>query len=257
MFPPVADRFVFRENTISGTNSVYFNDAIGQEGMNWKNGLVVSNIQTGTPPAYGIQMYSSSAKPVSTAQNIAFVDNENATTSSILWNLTNVKDGSVIENITMTQRPGAVLANQFARFIYLGDASPVYTNRYNLVTGNKRSTFIALLSAGSGVGWVESTLTKTGWCIFNNTADLSGITYAQYASSTAYMADRPVNFLDPAQRKFAASSGSLPASYGCGANTRAGITDYMWMHAISGLQPESLGTLGGGGGGGAGMPRGY
>lgn len=265
MFPTVLSKFVLRENIGSGTNVVYYNDSVALDPALWSDGLVIGNTQTGTPPSYAMQWASTSSKQPTLMSNVAFVDNLStaSSTSTGFFQMTDLETGSIFRNISLINRPGLTTNTYERPWVMTYTGTEPYTISYNLITGFKAFDSIAMVISASSPPaayakspWTGPHATHEGWCLFDNLNDVSGITYAEYASSTAFSADRPLNFLDPAQRLFGGASGSLPASYGCGANTRAGITIYKWMHAISGMVPESMGTIGGGGGG-SGMPRGY
>jgi len=174
-----------------------------------------------------------------------------------VFNLSEVKTGSVFENITVAQTPSFTSASGYQRAFQLSDTTDnTYTLRRNLVTGMSRTGTYAIIVSGA-TAWTGLT-DATGWCLFNNANTISAFTEAQFFAAPGGQSQigRPPGLLDPLRLLVGAWSGSLASDYGCGANTRAGITSYRWMHAISGLVPENVGTIGSGGAGGW-VPRSF
>lgn len=242
---PTMNRFVVRGASLT-TNATLANTGVQQDAINWQNGLVYKNAQTSTT-AYLVQIIIAST-PAVTVRNVAFFDNTSAATTPAVFNLYEVKTGSVFENITVAQTPSFTSASGYQRAFQLSDTTDnTYTLRRNLVTGMSRTDTYAILVSGA-TAWTGLT-DATGWCLFNNANTISAFTEAQFFAAPGGQSQigRPPGLLDPLRLLVGAWSGSLASDYGCGANTRAGITSYRWMHAISGLVPENVGTIGSGG----------
>ena len=253
---PTMTNFVIRGAAL-GTNQTIVNTGTAQDALNWRNGLIYRNTHTGSP-SYAIQIINSST-PAVAVRNVAFIDNDNSGSTPQAFNLFEVKTGSVFENITIAQTPNFTSAGGMQRGFNVQDATdPTYTIRNILITGLTRASAFALGIINGPTSWTSLT-DATRWCLFNNTNHITGITEAQFFASPGGLSQigRPPGLLDPLRYRVGAWNGSLAADYGCGANTRAGITSYRWMHAISGLEPENVGTLGGGGGSGGWVPRGF
>jgi len=251
---PTMNRFVVRGASLT-TNATLANTGVQQDAINWQNGLVYKNAQTSTT-AYLVQVLIDST-PAVTVRNVAFFDNTSAATTPSVFNLSEVKTGSVFENITVAQTPSFTSASGYQRAFQLSDTTDnTYTLRRNLVTGMSRTGTYAIIVSGA-TAWTGLT-DATGWCLFNNANTISAFTEAQFFAAPGGQSQigRPPGLLDPLRLLVGAWSGSLASDYGCGANTRAGITSYRWMHAISGLVPENVGTIGSGGAGGW-VPRSF
>lgn len=246
---PVMEDFVVRGVANPGTNNSFHNDNISYDALHWKNGLFTENSQI---YSYAIRL-SNAGTRTSEIDNVAFIDNENTATTPELFYLSNVKDGSVFENITVAQTSSFTSASGYLRAFDLQDSSPTYTLRNVLLTGLTRATAVGLVMSGAGA--FTGLTDRNGWMFFRNTTDFTTITNADLLSTSAR--GRPVNLLDPQRKLMGVQAGSLPALYGSGADVRAGITRYQWFHAIHNLEPENLGTLGGGSGNTGWLPRAF
>lgn len=188
-------------------------------------------------------------------RNLAVVDYINARGAARTFSIASTPSGTVFENLTLAYRPSIAPANRVLVGYYLIDDSPVYTFRGNIASGITRAVSGAGLQATSD-SYFSGIADRGRLCLFDNTNDLVSINASSLTSDSVRA--RPLGLFRPLRGMNAAIPGSLAATYGCGASTRAGITRYLWMHAVTGLTPENAGTVGmGGGGGGNGWPRAF
>lgn len=250
---PTATNFVVRDVAIGGTypNAAYlYNNISGDGPLRWTNGLFRDVSQSGTVQ-YGVTPTTASAYPY-TVDNVAFVDLTNSVASSTLFLLpASVPNGSLLSRITIAYSPSFTAASEFQYGFSLNDTTPVYTLNKTLFYGMARTSAIGITNASSAK---LTGLTKDHLCFFGVYAIGGGL---EASLSSDSVADRPQDFLDKTRRRYSGGTGYLRDQIGCGATPAAGITRYQWIHAISDLEPESLGTIGSGSGSGGWTPKAF
>lgn len=249
---PVADRFVLREVAGGASSSYLQNQSIQTTKLDWANGLVVDFAQTSTP-GYAIATSTTAATP-DRIENVAFVDLLNATASSSVFNLpSSVVDGGKFSRITIAYRPGFTAANGVVRGFHLQDTSPAYTLNKSLFYGLLRTSAYGI-NVGSSAAYAAP-LVRDHNCFFANTNDVAAGVVANLTSDS--VRDRPPQFVSQSREWFGGPRGAWNRTEECGATPDAGITRYQWIHAISDLEPESLGTIGSGSGSGGWLPKAF
>lgn len=249
---PVADRFVVREVTGGNSGSYLQNQGIQTTKIDLTNGLVVDFAQTSTP-GYAIATSTTAATP-DRIENVAFVDLLNATASSSVFQLPSaVVDGAKFSRITIAYRPGFTAANGVVRGFYLQDTSPAYTLNKSLFYGLLRTSAYGI-NVGSSAAYAAP-LVRDHNCFFANTNDVAAGVVASLTSDS--VRDRPPQFVSQSREWFGGPRGAWNRTEECGATPDAGITRYQWFHAVSGLLPETLGSVMSGGGSGSIGPRAY